>query len=268
MDLLINSEHQVKKIILASSRAIYGEGKYVNKNGLICYPEPRKNSDMENGRFDLFDPLTDEPLKMLPSDEASKMHPSSVYGLTKQAQEQLIMLMGKQLKIAAVSLRFQNVYGPGQSLANPYTGLLAVFSNRIRNNKPLDIYEDGKESRDFVYIEDAIDSIVLSLEKPAANDQIFNVGNGTPIPISRVAELMCQYFDIQVPIEISGKFRPGDIRHNCAELEKVRSLLGFEPKVNFEAGLKKLIEWVQRENILEDKYDRSIAEIRAKGLMH
>ena len=236
LDILVNEPNQVKKLVIASSRAIYGEGKYRSRISGIQYPEGRRAEDMSKGLFELLDSQTGEPMELLPTDEESKLHPSSIYGLTKLAQEQMVLLMGKQLHIPTIALRFQNVYGPGQSLSNPYTGLLAVFSNRIQNGNPLDIYEDGLESRDFVYISDVVQSIVLSLESSNADHEVFNVGSGISTPILKVADYMKEYFRSDVEIRISGRFRVGDIRHNKADITKIRQRLGYQPEVSFEQG--------------------------------
>jgi dTDP-L-rhamnose 4-epimerase len=267
-DVLVNQPHHVKKIIIASSRAIYGEGKYRNGNGEFVYPEARHAEDMKQGKFELQDGASGKPLAMAPTDETSKLHPSSIYGLTKLAQEQMVMLMGKQLHIPSVALRFQNVYGPGQSLSNPYTGLLAVFSNRIRNGNPLDIYEDGMESRDFVYISDIVDSIIMSLENNKADHQVFNVGSGVATPIIRVAELMRKYFGSDVEVNVSGRFRVGDIRHNCADISLIKNAIGFSPKISFEQGLESFVNWVGQQEMIEDKYEQSVKEIKERGLMN
>jgi dTDP-L-rhamnose 4-epimerase len=268
LDILVNEPHSVKKLVIASSRAIYGEGKYITQQGDVVYPTGRKAEDMKKGIFDLLDSVTGKPLTVLATDEGSLLHPTSIYGLTKLAQEQMIMLMGRQLGIPAVALRFQNVYGPGQSLTNPYTGLLAVFSNRIRNGNALDIYEDGFESRDFVYISDVVQSVLLSLESEHANNEVFNVGSGIPTPILRVAELMNAIFGASVELRISGRFRVGDIRHNMADIERISKKLGYKPEVPFEQGLQQFVEWVLKQDLIEDKYDQSIQEIKAKGLMN
>ena len=267
LDLLVNEPHQVKKVVIASSRAIYGEGKYKDNSGQIHYPAERRDSEMSQKNFEPIDIQTGEALTMLKTDEDSLLHPSSIYGLTKLAQEQMIMLMGKQIGIPAVALRFQNVYGPGQSLSNPYTGLLAVFSNRIRAAKPLDIYEDGAETRDFVYIDDVVQSLMLALTKEEANGEVFNIGSGVATPIKQVADLMCTYFGQSVPITISGHYRVGDIRHNCADISKAQNLLGFSPATKFETGLQAFVSWVNKQQVVEDKYEASVAEIKAKGLM-
>jgi dTDP-L-rhamnose 4-epimerase len=267
-NILVNHKHSVRKIILASSRALYGEGKYKSDTLGIQYPDMRNAEQMNKGIFDLLSHDTNAVMHLMPTDENSMLHPSSMYGLTKLAQEQLLMLLSKQLNITCIALRFQNVYGPGQSLYNPYTGLLAVFSTRIRNNNPLDIYEDGKETRDFVYIDDVIDSIKLALLSEKSTSEILNVGSGVGTSILKVAELMCSYFGKKVPIIIGGKFRVGDIRHNYANISKIQQTLGFSPKVNFETGLLNFVNWVQEQDLVEDKYEASVNEMKMKKIMN
>ena len=187
LDILANERHSIKKMIVASSRSIYGEGKYLCKNDAEVFPEPRKEIDLSQGKFNLFCNKCNEPLQLLATDEDSKAIPSSIYGITKLQQEQMILLMGKTLGIPAVALRYQNVYGPGQSLSNPYTGILSIFSTRLLNGNDIDIYEDGAESRDFIFIDDAVDATVLALEKKEANHQIFNVGSGFAVTVLQLA---------------------------------------------------------------------------------
>ena len=266
LDLLANTDHQVEKIIVASSRAIYGEGKYISfKNG-IKYPRCRLESDMQKGDFNL---KCESSLELQPvaTDENSRIHPSSMYGINKQQQEQMIMLMGKSLAVPCVSFRYQNVYGPGQSLSNPYTGILSVFSTRILNGNELDIYEDGMQSRDFVYIDDVVEATILGIEKDEANGEVFNVGSGVAITVKHVAESLKILFNSDVNINISGKFRSGDIRHNYADLNKINKLLGFKPQYNFKEGLSNFVEWVKLQKIEEDKYEKSIIELKSKGLI-
>ena len=162
LDILANENHTIKKMIIASSRSIYGEGKYLCKNDGVVYPNQRQDIDMANGKFNLVCFKCNEPLQLLATDEHSKIHPSSIYGITKQHQEQMILLIGKSLNIPAVALRYQNVYGPGQSLNNPYTGILSIFSTRLLNGNGIDIYEDGQESRDFVFIDDVVSATILA----------------------------------------------------------------------------------------------------------
>ena len=171
LDFLANNKNSVKKLIIASSRSIYGEGKYKCENHGVVYPNDRIASNMMKGKFDLFCDVCGGELDLMPTDENSMIHPSSIYGITKHQQEQMTLLMGKSLGIPAVSLRYQNVYGPGQSLSNPYTGILSIFSTRMLNGNDIDIYEDGEESRDFVFIDDVVEATILALEKEEANHQ-------------------------------------------------------------------------------------------------
>ena len=268
LQILANSKHSIKKMVIASSRAIYGEGKYCDLENRIQYPGQRLESDMQKGDFNLKCQLNSAELTALATDENSKIHPSSIYGLNKQQQEKMIMLMGKSLAIPAVAFRYQNVYGPGQSLSNPYTGILSVFSTRILNGNELDIYEDGLQSRDFVYIDDVVDATILGIEKDEANDEVFNVGSGLAITVKEVAESLKRLFISDVNINISGQFRIGDIRHNYADLTKINKLLGFHPKYNFKQGLSNFVDWVKLQKIQEDKYEKSKIELKSKGLLN
>ncbi|HIG32121.1 MAG TPA: NAD-dependent epimerase/dehydratase family protein [Flavobacteriales bacterium] len=267
LNILANQEHTIEKIIIASSRSIYGEGKYLCDNHGITYPNERKDADMAKGNFNPICDKCDKKLILKATDENSKIHPSSIYGITKQQQEQMILLIGKTLKIPAVALRYQNVYGPGQSLTNPYTGILSIFSTRLLNGNDIDIYEDGEESRDFVFIDDVVDATVLALEKKEANHQIFNVGSGVAITVLQVANTLKELYDSNVNINISGKYRLGDIRHNYADLSKIKNALGFRPKFNFKTGITEFVNWVKTQNIQEDKYANSLKELKQKGLI-
>ena len=267
LDILANDNHSIKKIIIASSRSIYGEGKYFCKNHGVVYPNQRLDVDMAKGEFNLICDKCNEPLQLLATDEGSKIHPSSIYGITKQQQEQMILLMGKTLNIPAVVLRYQNVYGPGQSLSNPYTGILSIFSTRLLNGNDIDIYEDGQESRDFIFIDDVVSATILALEKKEANNQIFNVGSGVATSVSEVAELLKSLYNSNVNISVSGKYRYGDIRHNYADLSKIENVLGFSPKFDFFTGITSFVNWVKTQDVMEDKYEMSIQELKNKGFI-
>ena len=267
LDILANENHSIKKMIIASSRSIYGEGKYLCKNDGVVYPNQRQNIDLAKEKFNLICNKCSEPLQLLATDENSKVHPSSIYGITKQQQEQMILLMGKALNIPAVALRYQNVYGPGQSLNNPYTGILSIFSTRLLNGNDIDIYEDGQESRDFVFIDDVVSATILALEKTEANNQIFNVGSGIATSVSEVANLLKSLYNSDVKISVSGKYRLGDIRHNYADLSKIKNALGFSPKYDFLSGITSFVNWVKTQEVMEDKYEISIHELESKGLI-
>jgi len=206
-------------------------------------------------------------LKLVGTDEESKIHPSSVYGITKQNQEQMIMTVCPTLGIAPVAFRYQNVYGPGQSLSNPYTGILSIFSTQIRNGNGIQIFEDGKETRDFVFIEDVVNATILGIEKEKANNEIFNVGTGEAIDVLTVAKTLIDAYKIKVPVKVSGKFRLGDIRHNYADMSKIKDLLGFEPQIFFKEGIQYFTKWVLNQKIEEDNLESSLIEMKKKGLM-
>ena len=268
LDILTNEKHSVKKVVVASSRAIYGEGKYYNKTkNTFVYPLQRIDEDMQKGDFEVKDPQNhSDVLELVATTEDAIIHPTSVYGITKQVQEQLVMTVCPTIGIAGVAFRYQNVYGPGQSLKNPYTGILSIFSTQIKNGNGINIFEDGKETRDFVFISDVVDATVLGIEKETANNQVFNVGTGVATDVITVATELSNNYGIQVPITISGNYRLGDIRHNYADITKARQLLGFEPKVSFKEGLKQFTDWVNTQEVEEDKYQQSIDEMKAKGL--
>lgn len=265
LDILANEQHKIKKIVIASSRSIYGEGKYLHPEMGAVYPGHRREKDMISGNFE----VTYENsvnLDLVGTDEKSKIHPSSVYGITKQNQEQMVMTVAPTLGISAVAFRYQNVYGPGQSLSNPYTGILSIFSTQIRNGNEIQIFEDGKETRDFVYLDDVIRATILGIENEKANNEIFNVGTGVATNVVTVAQTLIQEYEINVPIKVTGNFRLGDIRHNYADMSKIKKILNFEPKVFFKEGIKHFTEWVLSQDISEDNLETSIVEMKKKGL--
>lgn len=265
LDVLANEEHCVRKFIVASSRSIYGEGKYWSDELGIVYPSHRSIEDMDNGDFEVkYNGVED--LKPMATCENSKIHPSSVYGITKQNQEQMVMTVCPNIGISSVALRYQNVYGPGQSLKNPYTGILSIFSTQIKNGNSINIFEDGKESRDFIFIDDVVKATILSIESSSSDNEVFNVGNGIPIDVLKVAQSLSKYYGIHVPLNINGNYRLGDIRHNYADLTKIKEKLSFTPDFSFEEGIEKFTEWVNNQNITEDNFLKSINELKSKGL--
>lgn len=266
LDILTNSKHNVKRLLVAESRAIYGEGKYhCDKCGDV-FPTDRRDEDMAKGDFECHCPKCGGKPALVATTEDSAIHPSSVYGISKQVQGQLVHLQCQTIGVESVSFRYQNVYGPGQSLTNPYTGILSIFSTRIKNHNSINIFEDGKESRDFVYIDDVVEATILGLEMPNINGYVFNVGTGVATDVLTVANTLCQKYGIEVPITVSGNYRLGDIRHNFADITLARTILGFEPKWNFSQGIEQFTNWVNLQDIQEDKYEASIEEMKRKGL--
>lgn len=266
LDILTNTKHHVKRVVMAESRAIYGEGKYLCPKCGDVYPLGRKDEDMAKGDFECKCPKCGSEIKLVATTEDGAIHPSSVYGISKQVQGQLVHLVCKSIGVESVSFRYQNVYGPGQSLTNPYTGILSIFSTRIKNGNGLNIFEDGKETRDFVYIDDVVDATILGMEVPEANGHVFNIGTGVATDVLTVANTLCEKYGIQVPITVSGRYRLGDIRHNYADITLARKILGFKPKWNFSDGIEQFTKWVNQQEVQEDRYEASIEEMKKKGL--
>ena len=255
LDVLASDKRRsVSKIVIASSRSIYGEGRYSSKELGYVFPESRRESDLLAGRFEPTYPGDVSGLQLVGTTEDSKIHPSSVYGITKQAQESLVMTVGPTLGIASVGLRYQNVFGPGQSLTNPYTGILSIFSAQIRQDKSINVFEDGLESRDFVYVDDVARVTAQAALDPRANGQVLNVGSGVGTSVSDVVYELMRAYGRTVPVEITGNFRLGDIRHNVADLTRVRDVLEFEPQVTFRDGVEAFARWVQEQEPVEGGY--------------
>ena len=266
LECISESPEKLEKVVLASSRSIYGEGLYSSTiYGKVC-PEAREDDDMSEGLFEVKF-KDDHSLKVLPTNESCIPKPNSIYAATKHAQEQLIQITCKSLGIPFYNLRFQNVYGPGQSLENPYTGILSIFSKRILKRKTLLVFEDGLESRDFIYIDDLVHILALCLTTNVEKACTINVGTGEATSILDVAKILRSAFDSDVPIQVTGNYRLGDIRHNFADINELIDVFGYQPKVTFNEGAEKFVEWVKKQRIGEDNLNDSLEEMREKGLL-
>ena len=270
-DYIINENHQIKSVIVASSRSIYGEGKYSSPKYGTIYPNSRTFQNVKES-FEVCCPKSGKHnLKVEATDESSKIHPSSFYGITKQVQEQMIILATQLKNINGYALRYQNVYGPGQSLKNPYTGILSIFTRLALQNEEINIFEDGLESRDFVHIQDVVAATISCLKLEKKGQHILNVGSGVPVNVLEVAQEIVSYLKSNSQIKISGAFREGDIRHNYADLKLIREVIGFEPKWNFKDGLHSFIDWALLQNDIPKDitdYKKSLVELEEKGLLN
>jgi len=267
LDFLVNQPHKISKLVVASSRAVYGEGRYSCFDHGFVYPAPRRAEDLAKGLFNPLCPDCAAPLEMAPTPESAPFQPSSFYGLTKQVQEQMILMFGQSLGISAFALRYQNVYGPGQSLKNPYTGILAIFSNLARAGQAINIFEDGLESRDFVYIDDVVEATWRCISPFSTGVNVFNVGSGQAASVLDVAHAVVNHFLSRSQVSVTGAYRLGDIRHNLADLTKIRQTLGFEPKWKFRDGLRQFLLWAESQKPENASYEKSLSEMREKGLM-
>jgi dTDP-L-rhamnose 4-epimerase len=267
-DLLAKSQApKLERIVVASSRAIYGEGAYRCGDHGLVYPSPRTSAEKKLGLFDPLCPVCASPCESSPTPESGPLQPTSYYGLTKQVQEQTVLLFGKVLGIPSFGLRYQNVYGPGQSLHNPYTGILAIFSNLARRGDLIRVFEDGEESRDFVFIEDVVHATAACLNPNITGCHAVNIGSNERTTVKAVAEGINAFFGNRSAIQITGAFREGDIRHGMADLSKAKALLQYQPRWGFSSGLPEFLEWATENELPQDLYEKSLEEMKNRGLL-
>lgn len=265
LDILVNENHGVKKVVVAASMSSYGEGAYTCEN---CGPVHFKSRSEEQMKAKQFEPLCNcgRKLKPMPTPETKPQDCNSVYAINKKAQEDMILCVGKAYGIPSVALRYFNVFGPRQSLSNPYTGVAAIFMSRIKNNnKPL-IFEDGMQTRDFVSVHDIAQANILAMKKSSADYESLNVGTGSPTSIITIAKVLAQLYEKNIEPQIANKYRKGDIRHCYADIRKIKKLLEYEPKVKFEDGMKELIQWSANAES-KDMVDKATSELSRKGLI-
>ncbi|HWQ96144.1 MAG TPA: NAD-dependent epimerase/dehydratase family protein [Candidatus Methylomirabilis sp.] len=265
LDILVNNEHDVKKIIVAASMSSYGEGSYECENCGIVNPPLRSQKQMQQNKWELHCPICGAMVNHAPTNEEKIQNCNSIYALTKMDQEHMVMMIGKTYGLQSVALRYFNVYGPRQSLSNPYTGVAAIFMSRIKNNNPPIIYEDGLQTRDFVSVHDIVQANILTMEKSKANYEVFNVGTGIPLTVQNIAETIAETYRSDIKAEITNKFRKGDVRHCYADISKIQKL-GFKQSISFEKGMRELIKWSSKQ-IAVDKFEHANNELQEKGLI-
>ncbi|MBI2143984.1 SDR family NAD(P)-dependent oxidoreductase [Candidatus Woesearchaeota archaeon] len=266
LNILANEKHSVKKVLVAASMSSYGEGAYTcSKCGPVS-PELRSEKQMSQRKWELSCSGCGSILMPVPASESKLLQPTSVYAITKATQEDLVLCVCRAYGIPAVSLRYFNVYGPRQSLSNPYTGVAAIFMSRIKNGSPPIIFEDGMQSRDFVSVHDIAAANMLAMKSGAADYGIFNVGTGRPITIMAVAEAIARIYGKSIKPTVTNNYRKGDVRHCFADISRIKSRLGFEPKVSFEDGMRELISWADKASAV-DMVDKATTELKSKGLV-
>jgi len=266
LDILANEKHTIKKMLIAASMSSYGEGLYTcPKCKQTQQPNLRKIQNLKNKIWDPLCAFCDTELKAIPTPEEVYLKGSSVYAITKKNQEDLIMSVGLAYKIPAVSLRYFNVYGPRQSLSNPYTGVTAIFVSRVKNNNAPLINEDGLQTRDFIHVSDVVRAVDMSLIDNRANYSIYNVGSGIPITIKHVAQVVINYFKSTVKPKVGGKFRNVDVRHCYADIQKIKKAIGWKPIIAFDRGIVEVFEWSKDENAI-DMVDQAMKELTTRGL--
>jgi dTDP-L-rhamnose 4-epimerase len=268
LNILANSEHNVKKVVIASSNTVYGEGKALCTKCDIVIPQLRDNNQLKNKDWELKCPKCKRNLNSVLLDEKTPCNPSSIYALSKRVQEEMSLMISKTYGINIAILRFFLVYGPRQALSNPYTGVFAIFYSRLLNKKPPLVFEDGLQSRDFVSVKDICQASLLAMKSQAANGEIFNVGTGIPITIKEVAETFTEKINPRLKPIYNQQYRVGDIRHSVADISKIKRKLGFKPKISFNQGIEEYISWIKdHENKIEDKSEEALTELKEKGLL-
>ena len=269
MEAIAVRSNQIRRVVLASSRSIYGEGAFsCGACGLDpAYPLSRTADAMRAGNWDQLCPKCGAAMAYRPTPEDAPPRPASVYAATKLAQEDLVRIVATANGVSSMILRFQNVYGEGQSLNNPYTGILSIFSTRIRRGLELPIFEDGEETRDFVHVSDVVEAICSALIAPADISATINVGSGVATSIATIAAELNRAFEGTSAIRVTGEFRLGDIRHNVADLARLESVLGVRPAIDLTEGLRRFAAWVLAQPLPADRLAEANDELRARKLM-
>lgn len=257
----LGKDSKVKKIILSSSRSVYGEGKYECEDCGVVFPNSRTREKMLNGDFSMYCPNCGKKLKLVKTTEDSAIKPASLYAFTKYTQEMMLHTMCPALGVDYTIFRFQNVYGVGQSLKNPYTGILSVFSSLMLENKPINVFEDGLESRDFINVVDIASGVIASLENKRSNGETINLGSGVGTSVNQITEILKKAYRSDSVINITGDFRLGDIAHNVADISKAEEILDFKISVDLEEGLTQFCNWVQGQEHDNSGYEKSLNEM-------
>lgn len=267
LEEMLKRKDQFKKLVVASSMSIYGEGAYVCEGcGDKANPFLRPDEQLAAHDWEFTCEKCGGRLAAVGTTEEKPLFPTSVYAVSKQDQEQYCLAVGRAYKIPTVAFRYFNVYGTRQALSNPYTGVCAIFSSRLMNDQSPMIFEDGEQSRDFVHVSDIVQANLLALETDKGDYQAMNVGTGRATSVKEISQLLARGLGKDIQPEIVGKYREGDIRHCVADITKARSLLGYAPKVTLEKGLEELLGWVSKQKA-DDKVQAATAELAAHSLV-
>ena len=268
LDILVNAKHSVEKVIVASSIGVYGEGAYQCATHGAVAPTIRSEQQLATRDWEQRCPECSEHVTSIPTPEDKTLYRDNIYSMTKYHQEEMVLLIGKTYGIPSVAPRFFNVYGPRQSLSNPYAGVAAIWLSRLLNGKQPIVFEDGGQLRDFVSIHDVVDCLVLMLEKPGADYLPVNIGSGETVTILDIAKLLGRLLGSSIEPQITQTGRKFDIRHNTADISRARQALGFAPKVSLEQGFSELIDWAKTTpDVAVDFFDKALQELQEKGLL-
>ncbi len=266
LDILVNEKHRVKKLITISSMTGFGEGNYKCKKCGVVRPAIRDEKQLKKGDWNTYCPNCQNAVIPAPTEDDAKEYPSSIYAITKKAQQDMALINASLYNFPTVVLRGFNVYGPRQSLSNPYTGVSAIFISRLKNNRKAICYEDGAQSRDFISVHDIVRAFILAMEKDKANNNVINIGSGKPTPIKEIARTIAKSLGKEKLVKISGEYRKNDVKHCYADISKAKKLLGWTPKVSLKEGIEELIEWGEKQEAV-DTFASAEKELKNKGLL-
>jgi dTDP-L-rhamnose 4-epimerase len=262
---MLNRRNNVEKLVIASSMSIYGEGKYLCEQCGEMSPPLRSAEQLRARQWEVLCPQCSRALTPISTDESKPLQCPSIYALSKKDQEEMCLLYGRTYNLPVVALRYFNIYGPRQALSNPYTGVAAIFGARLLNGNPPLVFEDGKQMREFVSVEDITQANLLAMECRGADGMAVNISSGEPISISEVAAALSAALNTRIPAEFTGRYRAGDIRHCFPDISKARKFLGYEPKVRFADGMKDLVEWLRMQQP-QDRMAEAVAQLSSLGL--
>jgi len=257
----------IQKIIVASSQAVYSEGAGICPRHGLVFPTVRPVEQLRKGDWEVHCPICGAITKSAPTPENAPVGGETVYGLTKVDQEKLVLLWGKQVGVPAVALRYSCTYGPRQSIFNPYTGVIAIFCTRLLNNLSPVLYEDGRQTRDFSFVEDIARANLLAAETDKLDGLAVNVGGGKGVPIRQVAQTLSKALKIDIEPEARGEFRPGEMRHLTSDTTKIRSA-GYKPQIELEEGIQRYIDWIRSQSDIRDYFSEAEQILKSKGIVH
>ena len=268
LDILVNTTHHVRKVIVASSIGVYGEGAYQCAAHGAVAPTIRPEAQLAARDWEQRCPVCGAHARSIPTPEDKALYRDNIYSMTKYHQEEMVLLIGRTYGIPSVAPRFFNVYGPRQSLSNPYAGVAAIWLSRLLNGKRPVVFEDGGQLRDFVSVHDVVDCLILMIEKSGADYLPVNVGSGETVTILEIARILNRILGTSIEPDVTQAGRTFDIRHNTADITRAKTMLGFQPKVPLEDGFRELVEWAKTTpDVAADFFDKAFEELKQKGLI-
>lgn len=266
LEIIRDENLPVKKVIVASSQAVYPEGAAQCQQHNVVFPSVRPVEQLRKGDFSVHCPHCGSATTSVPTPEETPITGESVYAITKVDQERLVLSWGRQTGVPTVALRYSCTYGPRQSIFNPYTGVIAIFCTRLLNNQPPVIYEDGNQTRDLCFVEDIAQANLLAATHDSLDGMAINVGSGRATSIKELAKMISDALDIHIEPILRGEFRPGEIRHLISDTTRIRSL-GFSPQVDLRTGIERYLKWIRAQADVHDYFTAAEAGLRSKGIV-